>query len=182
MISSDHLAKVTSYVAGGARRRRASVDGGGRCSPNAGDYLEPTIVSAVSPRTWRSRARRFSGRSCPCLPLATTEEALRIANNTPYGLSAGVWSANIDTCMAHRARRHAPARSGSTPSWMVTPNCRSAATSNPVSDANSANGPWRTTPRKRQSSFIAARAPVGGSAELGKTRRTSAGRRMQQGR
>jgi acyl-CoA reductase-like NAD-dependent aldehyde dehydrogenase len=32
------------------------------------------------------------------LSFETTEDALRIANNTPYGLSAGVWSANIDTC------------------------------------------------------------------------------------
>ena len=34
------------------------------------------------------------------LTFESIERALHIANNTPYGLSAGVWSASIDTCMA----------------------------------------------------------------------------------
>jgi acyl-CoA reductase-like NAD-dependent aldehyde dehydrogenase len=96
MISRDHLAKVNGYV-DAAKRQGASVDGGAVGS-NAGDYLAPTIVSGVTEDMEIAREEVF-GPVLSVLTFASADEALRTANKTPYGLSAGVWSANIDSCM-----------------------------------------------------------------------------------
>jgi acyl-CoA reductase-like NAD-dependent aldehyde dehydrogenase len=96
MISRDHLAKVNGFV-DAAKREGASVDGGA-LSSNAGDYLAPTIVSGVTEDMEIAREEVF-GPVLSVLTFGSADEALRIANNTPYGLSAGVWSANIDSCM-----------------------------------------------------------------------------------
>jgi acyl-CoA reductase-like NAD-dependent aldehyde dehydrogenase len=98
IISREHLAKVTGYV-DAAEREGASVNGGGgRVGSNAGDYLAPTIVSGVSERMAIAREEVF-GPVLSVLTFGSEDEALRIANNTPYGLSGGVWSASIDSCM-----------------------------------------------------------------------------------
>ena len=72
--------------------------GGGARASNAGQYLDPTIVSGVTEGMAIAREEVF-GPVLSVLSFKTIEEALRIANNTPYGLSAGVWSRDIDTCM-----------------------------------------------------------------------------------
>ena len=48
--------------------------------------------SRTSLRATGSRRRRSSGLSCRVLTFRTPEEAVEKANNTPYGLSAGVWT------------------------------------------------------------------------------------------
>jgi len=98
MISADHLAKVTGYVEQARGEGAAVIQGGEPLASSTGDYLSPTIVSGVREGMSIAREEVF-GPVLSVLTFATTEAALRIANNTPYGLSAGVWSANIDTCM-----------------------------------------------------------------------------------
>lgn len=98
MISRDHLAKVSAYVESAGRDGAAVVAGGAVLQSNVGDYLGPTIVTGVREEMNIAREEVF-GPVLSVLTFANEEEALRIANNTPYGLSAGVWSANIDTCM-----------------------------------------------------------------------------------
>ncbi len=89
------------------------------------------------------------------LTFESIEKALRIANNTPYGLSG--WSANIDTCMGI-ARG---VRSGTV--WVNTfMEGIPEATSSPAWAANWETAPSRTIPRKRIQ-FIAAPAPAGGA-------------------
>ena len=98
MISPDHLGKVLAYVEGAAGEGATIASGGASLASSAGDYLTPTIVSGVTDAMSIAREEVF-GPVLSVLTFATMEDALRIANNTPYGLSAGVWSANIDTCM-----------------------------------------------------------------------------------
>lgn len=99
IISSAHLAKIGDYVAGAANAGAAIHLGGRKLASNAGDYLDPTIVRGVTEDMTIAREEVF-GPVLSVLTFETIEEALRIANNTPYGLSAGVWSAAIDTCMS----------------------------------------------------------------------------------
>jgi acyl-CoA reductase-like NAD-dependent aldehyde dehydrogenase len=98
MISTDHLAKVSGYVSAAKREGGEVLAGGGVRASNAGQYLDPTIVAGVTENMSIAREEVF-GPVLSVLSFKTIEEALRIANNTPYGLSAGVWSKDIDTCM-----------------------------------------------------------------------------------
>jgi acyl-CoA reductase-like NAD-dependent aldehyde dehydrogenase len=98
IISAVHRAKIGEYLAG-AETAGASLRRGGQALPEgAGDYLEPIIVSGVKEDMAIAREEVF-GPVLSVLTFRSPEEALRIANNTPYGLSAGVWSRDIDTCM-----------------------------------------------------------------------------------
>ena len=98
MISADHLVKVSGYVSAAKGEGGEVLAGGDARASSAGQYLDPTIVSGVTEGMAIAREEVF-GPVLSVLSFQTIEEALRIANNTPYGLSAGVWSRNIDTCM-----------------------------------------------------------------------------------
>lgn len=98
MISRDHLDKVVDYVRG-AGKDGADIIGGDRLATSAGDYLAPTILADVTDDMAVAREEVF-GPVLSVLSFDTMDEAIRIANNTSYGLSAGVWSADIDTCMS----------------------------------------------------------------------------------
>jgi acyl-CoA reductase-like NAD-dependent aldehyde dehydrogenase len=98
MISTDHLSKVSDYVAAAGGEGASVLAGGGALKSSRGQYLAPTIVSGVTEDMSIAREEVF-GPVLSVLSFKTIEEALRIANNTPYGLSAGVWSASVETCM-----------------------------------------------------------------------------------
>ena len=98
MISTDHLAKVSGYVEAATSEGATIAAGGAGLPASAGQYLDPTIVSGVRPDMAIAREEVF-GPVLSVLTFDTVEQAVRIANDTPYGLSAGVWSADIDTCM-----------------------------------------------------------------------------------
>jgi acyl-CoA reductase-like NAD-dependent aldehyde dehydrogenase len=99
MISSDHLAKVTGSVTAAASDGSGIWSGGKQLASNAGQYLDPTIIRDVTEDMAIAREEVF-GPVLSVLTFESIEKALHIANNTPYGLSAGVWSASIDTCMS----------------------------------------------------------------------------------
>lgn len=99
MISADHMEKVAGYVTAAKTDGGNVFAGGARLASNAGQYLDPTIVRNVTEDMAIAREEVF-GPVLSVLTFETIEKALHIANNTPYGLSAGVWSASIDTCMS----------------------------------------------------------------------------------
>lgn len=61
-------------------------------------YFEPTILSNIKPSMSIAREEVF-GPVLSILTFDTLEEAISIANQTSYGLSAAVWSKDIDTCL-----------------------------------------------------------------------------------
>jgi aldehyde dehydrogenase (NAD+) len=67
--------------------------------PDTGLYVAPTILTDASPSMRVSREEIF-GPVLTTLTFRTPEEAIAKANNTPYGLSAGVWTDKGSRAMA----------------------------------------------------------------------------------
>ena len=59
--------------------------------PAKGFYMPPTIFTGVS-QSHRIAREEIFGPVLAIIPFRTVEEAIEKANNTPYGLSAGVWT------------------------------------------------------------------------------------------
>lgn len=77
---------VTDAVASGAR-----VLTGGRRLDVPGFYFEPTVLVDVDQDMLVMREETF-GPVIPVMRVADAEEAIRLANDSPYGLSASVWT------------------------------------------------------------------------------------------
>ncbi|GAB4577037.1 MAG: aldehyde dehydrogenase family protein [Roseibium sp.] len=71
----------------------------------SGQFYQPTVVTGVRPEMAIAREEVF-GPVLSVLTFRTAEEAIALANDATYGLSAGVWSENVHTCLdfARRAR------------------------------------------------------------------------------
>ncbi|MCX4029929.1 aldehyde dehydrogenase family protein [Endozoicomonas sp. SM1973] len=98
IISADHLQKVTDYVQG-AEQAGATVSLGGQTQGTGGFYMAPTVLTDVTPEMAVANEEIF-GPVLSVLTFSDLEEAIETANNCLFGLSAGVWSANIDNCLA----------------------------------------------------------------------------------
>jgi len=94
MISEREAQRVEDWireaVEGGARL----VTGGGR----DGAVFEPTIVADVRPEMRISRSELF-GPAVALTPVDGVEEALAAANDSEYGLSAGIFTSNVETAL-----------------------------------------------------------------------------------
>ncbi|RQP21767.1 aldehyde dehydrogenase family protein [Piscinibacter terrae] len=86
-----------------ARGDGAQVRLGGSRMDRPGMYVEPTVISGVSPEMPIAREEVF-GPVLAVVAFDTLDEAVAIANSTPYGLSASVWSRDFDTCVAATRR------------------------------------------------------------------------------
>ena len=103
--SNDQLEKILSYIDIGVKEGATIAVGGGRVDLggdlSGGYYVEPTIFEG------RNDMRLFQEEIFGPVVAVTTfkdyDEAIRIANDTLYGLGAGVWSRNGNT--AYRAGR-----------------------------------------------------------------------------
>ncbi len=98
IITPQHLEKIGSYVDGATKAGASVALGGGALDLGLGQFMAPTILSGVLPEMTVAREEVF-GPVLSVLTFETTEEAIRIANAIDYGLSAGVWSRDFDTCL-----------------------------------------------------------------------------------
>jgi betaine-aldehyde dehydrogenase len=90
---NDILGNIEKGVAAGARLRL-----GGKRYDAKGLYLEPTIITDATPAMSIARDEIF-GPVLVVIPFSDAAQAVDIANDTAYGLSAAVWSRDIDTCL-----------------------------------------------------------------------------------
>ncbi|MCX5497697.1 aldehyde dehydrogenase family protein [Kaistia dalseonensis] len=102
IITPAHLAKIANSVSDAAIDGASILIGGEAIATGAGQYMAPTVVAGVKPEMTIAREEVF-GPVLSVLEFAREDEAIRLVEMTDYGLSAGVWSRNIDTAM-HVAR------------------------------------------------------------------------------
>jgi len=97
IISADHLGKIESHLKA-AREGGAEVRIGGARLESKGLCMAPTIVDHVGAAMAIAREEVF-GPVVVALTFETMEEAIALANSTSYGLSASVWSRDVDTAV-----------------------------------------------------------------------------------
>jgi aminomuconate-semialdehyde/2-hydroxymuconate-6-semialdehyde dehydrogenase len=102
LVSKEHLAKVESYIHLGKAEGKL-LTGGERVKefPN-GNFLTPAIFTDL-PYDSRFCQEEIFGPALPIIPFDSDDEAVMMANSTPYGLSASIWSQDVDRC--HRASK-----------------------------------------------------------------------------
>jgi acyl-CoA reductase-like NAD-dependent aldehyde dehydrogenase len=77
-----------------ARAKGAQVLVGGQRGARAGQWFEPTVLADVSHDMAIMREETF-GPTLPIMKVADAEEAVRLANDSPYGLGASVFSGDV---------------------------------------------------------------------------------------
>lgn len=98
IITPEHLGKIDAYVRNATSAGAHVSHGGELLDLGMGQFMAPTILSAVKPEMAVAREEVF-GPVLSVLTFETLEDAVRIANSIDYGLSAGVWSRDFDTCL-----------------------------------------------------------------------------------
>ncbi|MFI6338969.1 aldehyde dehydrogenase family protein [Streptomyces sp. NPDC050535] len=106
LISEAQRDKVEKLIRVGEEEGARVVCGGGRpAGLDRGHFVEPTLFVGVDNAMTIARTE-FFGPVGVVIPFRTDDEAVRIANDSPYGLSGAVWSADTVTAydMATRIR------------------------------------------------------------------------------
>jgi betaine-aldehyde dehydrogenase len=98
LVSKDQYERVRSYQELGKREGRLVAGGGAAKGFSSGFYVEPTIFADVANDARIAREEIF-GPVAVVIPFDREAEAIRIANDTQYGLAAAVWSRDIFRCL-----------------------------------------------------------------------------------
>ncbi|KAK3164672.1 hypothetical protein QOZ80_1AG0022880 [Eleusine coracana subsp. coracana] len=93
-VDKDQYEKILKYIDMG-KREGATLVAGGKPSGNKGYYVEPTIFTNVKDDMVIAQHEIF-GPVMALMKFKTVEEAIQKANNTRYGLAAGIVTMNID--------------------------------------------------------------------------------------
>jgi len=95
LISREHMEKVQSYLAIGQAEGQMLCGGERLTALGKGNFLSPSVFTGLKIDS-RFLQEEIFGPALPILPFDSEEEAISLANATPYGLSASVWSKDID--------------------------------------------------------------------------------------
>jgi aldehyde dehydrogenase len=103
--SNDQFEKILSYIDIGRQEGAKVLAGGGQADLGGelagGHYIQPTIFEGDN--SMRIFQEEIFGPVVSVARFADYDDAMKIANDTLYGLGAGVWSRDVNT--AYRAGR-----------------------------------------------------------------------------
>jgi len=98
LVSETQLNTVSQYVEIGKKEGATVSTGGARETGNGrskGWFFQPTVLSGVTP-TMRVAREEIFGPVLSVIKITSLEEAIRVANNTTYGLSSSIYTQNIN--------------------------------------------------------------------------------------
>jgi len=117
IVTAEHNAKIDGYVQKAVQAgARVEIGGATLAVDGLGEqFYQPTVVSGVTADMAIAREEVF-GPVLTVLTFHTLDEAIALTNDSDYGLSAGVWSDDIHTCLEFA--RRADAGTVWTNTWM----------------------------------------------------------------
>ena len=108
LVSKEHLEKIEAYVEIAEKEDGKIVCGGLEVTVPGyenGYYFQPTIIE-VTDNACRINQEEIFGPIVTIMSFKTDEEALQLANDTKYGLSATLWTNNLNRTMQFSKQLH----------------------------------------------------------------------------
>ncbi|KAF1349110.1 aldehyde dehydrogenase [Delphinella strobiligena] len=96
-VSQLQFDRIMGYIQEG-KKEGATVETGGKRKGDTGYFIEPTIFSNVTDNMKIVQEEIF-GPVCTVSKFKTKEEAIKVGNNTTYGLAAAVHTTNLNTAL-----------------------------------------------------------------------------------
>jgi phenylacetaldehyde dehydrogenase len=98
LVSAEQLSRVTGFLESGRADGATAVTGGGRFG-DTGYFVEPTVLTNTTPNMKVVREEIF-GPVVVAAPFSDLDEIAAVANDTEYGLGAGIWTKDISKAHA----------------------------------------------------------------------------------
>lgn len=96
MVDKTHTERVMEYIASGKQEAELLIGGKQARLETGGYYIEPTVFDKVSNQA-RIAQEEIFGPVLAVITVNGVDEAIQVANESIYGLAAGVWSDNVNT-------------------------------------------------------------------------------------
>jgi acyl-CoA reductase-like NAD-dependent aldehyde dehydrogenase len=98
MVSAPQRAKVEAQVEAAVTAGAELVVGGGRAGHERGHFYAPAVITGAPASTDLLREETF-GPVAPIVPVGSLDEAIELANSTPFGLGANVYTRDLETAV-----------------------------------------------------------------------------------